>query len=105
MAAAIPLEKSAASSAPSSAASFFSAARTVGFPYRPYSSRSISPLKYRSISAVSANAYVADQTMGVVTESWALLRGSPPRTASVPGFGSLELILATAGNLPAHHDG
>ena len=43
--------------------------------------------------------------IGVVTESCALLRGSPPCTASVPGFGSLERILATAGNLPAHHHG
>src|SRR5438270_10082535 len=35
VAAAIPLEKSAASSAPSSAASFFSAARPVRKPHRP----------------------------------------------------------------------
>ena len=46
-----------------------------------------------------------DWPIGVVTESCAFLRGSPPWTARVEGFGSGELVFATAGNLSTHHDG
>ena len=56
MAAAIPLEKRTQSSAPSSSAIFRSAVRTVGLPYRPYSSRWIRPSKWSRISAVPSKA-------------------------------------------------
>src|SRR5262249_5350096 len=63
----------------------------------------MSPLKDRSISAVSANPGGAEKTVGVGRESKAFRRGSPPCTASVDRAGSEDRELATAGNLSTHH--
>src|SRR5262245_27594329 len=86
--AAIPLENRRPSSAPSSAASFRSATRWVGFPYRPYSSRSTRPSKWSAISWLSRNAYVAVCTIGDVSALASFCRGSPPWTDWVLGPGS-----------------
>jgi hypothetical protein len=83
--AAMPLENSRHASAPSSAATFSSATRCVGLPYRPYSTRSILPSKWSLSSCVFANVYVAVCTIGVTSELASFGRASPPWTAVVLG--------------------
>src|SRR4029079_19404474 len=82
------MEKGRPPGAPSRAASFRSAARWVGFPYRPYSLRSTRPSKWSAISWLSRNAYVAVWTIGAVSELARFSRGSPPCTDWVLGPGS-----------------